>query len=127
MYLRITFKEAPTSNSLAPTNPLCSPTPTGRWLQPGRRLQPPVFSRLQPEGGYNHPILWLQLEGGSNPLCSLAPTGRWLQPPNSLDPTRRRLQPEGSSNSLVLQLQLKGGSNHLSFPRPAALKYKCQM
>jgi hypothetical protein len=65
MSLRITFKEAPTSNSPAPT---------------GRRLQPPSFSgynlreaptpqfsgynqkeattpyvlRLQPEGGYNH-------------------------------------------------------------------------
>jgi hypothetical protein len=82
---RITFKEAPNSNSPSPT---------------GRRLQPPSFSgsnlkeattpwvlQLQPEGGYNHLvlrlqpegssnslILWHQLEGGYNPLSFPRPT-----------------------------------------------------
>jgi hypothetical protein len=68
---RITFKEAQTSNSLAPTI---------------RRLQPPLFSRsnwkvatttqfygsnkrrLQPEGSSNSLVLRLQSEGGSNHL-----------------------------------------------------------
>ena len=66
MSLRITFKEAPTSNSLAPTR---------------RRLQPPSFLRLQPKGSSNSPNLWLQPEEGYNPLCSPATTERWLQPP----------------------------------------------
>jgi hypothetical protein len=52
MSLRITF--------IGSTNFLCSPTATGR------RLQPPIFLRLQPEGSSNSPILWLQLEGGYN-------------------------------------------------------------
>jgi hypothetical protein len=76
---RITFKEAPTSNS---------PSPTGRRIQPpsflGSNLKEaptPLVLRLQPEGSYNHQylmlqpkgssnslILWNQLEGGYNPL-----------------------------------------------------------
>jgi hypothetical protein len=98
---RITFKEAPTSNS---------PTPTRRRLQPPsflgyslREAPTPQFSgynqkesttpyviHLQPEGGYNHLVLRLQLEG--------------------------------SSNSLILWHQPEGGYNPLSLPRHVALK-----
>jgi hypothetical protein len=106
MYLGITFKEATTSNSLAPT---------------GRRLQPPSFSgynlREAPTSQlsrYNQKedttpyVLRLQLEGGYNHLVL-------------------RLQPKGRSNSLILWHQLEGGYNPIFFPRPVALKYKCQM
>jgi hypothetical protein len=61
---RIAFKEAPNSNSLAPTR-----------------------MRLQPEGSSNFLILWLQPEGGYNPLGSLDTIGRWIQPPSSQAPT----------------------------------------
>jgi hypothetical protein len=69
---RITFKEAPTSNSLATT---------------GRRLQPPSFSGYKlreaptPQfSGYNQKeattpyVLRLQLEGGHNHLSFPHPT-----------------------------------------------------
>jgi hypothetical protein len=62
---RITFKEAPTSNSPAPTeggsNPLVSRLqPEGKLQLPNsmattrRRIQPLCSPWLQPEGGYNH-------------------------------------------------------------------------
>jgi hypothetical protein len=46
----------------------------------GRRLQPPIFFRIKPEGNSNSPILWIQLEGRYNPLCSSATTERWIHP-----------------------------------------------
>jgi hypothetical protein len=70
--------------------------------------------------------------GSTNFLCSPVATGRRLQPPIFLGYNLRETptpqfygyNQKEDTTPYVLRLQSGGGYNHLSFPHPAALKYK---
>jgi hypothetical protein len=89
----------------------------------------------KPHNVFSYMSLIITFIGSTIFLCSSAATRRRLQSPifsgynlrEAPTPQFYGYNQKEATTPYVLRLQSKGGYNHLSFPRPTALKYKCQI